>query len=322
MRKTNKTVINQSYQRNLIRSSSSSSVGINNHDRLISVYGKDADQIEFLTRLKKQSKFTIFWYIIFILLGIVCIALDVNGWLYVIDLYVVMLNIDLVARGKIIGIYVGIAECILYAFISFSTQLYGEVFKVLCISVPLNIVSIVNWTRSKKKNEKEKYNDTEQDVVVKKLNKKQVLMYWGIAIAVAVVAYFVLKYVLGQKTALLISTISLSNTIISKVLTAKGYMQSWILCITGDLIGILLWGQTLITGGFDLSQISMIVLYFACFTNDVYAFKLWKGMYRKVAVNGGVLLAMRDVKINKITKLKRRYRNLHWDKEIDMTKNS
>jgi len=156
-RKTNKTVINQSYQRNLIRSSSSSSVGINNHDRLISVYGKDADQVEFLTRLKKQSKFTIFWYITFIILGAVCLALDIKGWLYVIDLYVVMLNIDLVARGKISGIYVGIAECVLYGVICFITQLYGEIFKVLCISIPLNIVSIVNWTKSKKKNEKEKY---------------------------------------------------------------------------------------------------------------------------------------------------------------------
>ena len=41
-----------------------------------------------------------------------------------------MVNIDLVARGKLSGIYIGIAECFIYAFIAFKSQLYGEVIKL------------------------------------------------------------------------------------------------------------------------------------------------------------------------------------------------
>ena len=322
MSRNNKEIINQSYQRNLIRSSIGSSVGINNHDRLISVYGKNADQIELLNKLQKQSKFTIWWYIVFFLLGVACIVLNYNGWIYVLDLYVVMVNIDLIARGKVAGIYVGIAECLLYSYIAFSSSLYSEVFKMFVISIPLNIVSIINWTRSKRKNKKDKYQDNDQDVVVKKLTKKQILAYIGIAIIVFGLVFLLTKYVLKQTTAVIIGSISLTNTIMMKVLNAKGYMQSWILSIVGDLIGIALWGQTLIVSGLDTSQISMIVLYVACFTNDIVAYKLWKGMYRKTTVNGGVLLAMRDIKITKIARLKRQFKNLRWDKQVDISKNS
>ena len=83
-----------------------------------------------------------------------------------------------------------------------------------------------------------------------------------------------------------------------------------------------MWGESIITGGFDLSQISMIVYYLACLTNDIYAYSLWKSMYRKIAVNGGKILAMRKVNIRRIIKLKRQFRSLHWDKRVDMSKNS
>ena len=280
------------------------------------------EKIEILNRLKKQSKFTICWYITFILLGIICIIIDYKSWIYVLDLYVVMINIDLIARGKIIGIYVGIAECILYSYIAFTCALYSEVFKNLLICVPLNIISIVNWTRSKRKNQKDKYQDNDHDVVVKRLTKKQILLYLFAAVIVFGFVLLLVKFVLRQQTAVIIGAIALTNTIMTKILNARGYMQSWILSILGDIIGMALWGQTLIVNGLDPSQISMIVLYLSCFTNDIVAYKLWKDMYRKTTVNGGVLLAMRKVKINKIARLKRQYKDLKWNKEIDMSKNS
>jgi hypothetical protein len=83
-----------------------------------------------------------------------------------------------------------------------------------------------------------------------------------------------------------------------------------------------MWAQSIIVAGFDISQISMIVYYMACFTNDLYAFSLWKSMYRKIAVNGGKLLAMRKVNIRRIIKLKRQFKSLRWNKKIDMERNS
>jgi nicotinamide mononucleotide transporter PnuC len=299
-------------------------IGINNHDRLVKAYGSNANRIELLNKLKKQSKFTLIWYCIFITLGLVCLIIDPSSWFNVLDLFIVMINIDLVARGKLIGIYVGVAECLFYAFICYKSQLFGEVIKVLCISVPLNIYSIISWTIAMKKQKKEKYTDSTKDdeIVIKKLTKKQLAIYIALIAIVSGLSFCLLKFLVGQKNALILSSVSLALTIIGKILTAKRYMESYVVFNVGNAICLLMWVQTIIQTGFSISELSMTVYTLACLTNDIYAYGLWKSMYRKVAVNGGVLLAMRKVNIKKIIKLRRRFRNLRWNKEIDVNKNS
>lgn len=316
------------YQRNLIKATVTTNVGINNPERIVKMYGASANRVEILTRLRKYSKFTIVWYITFFLLGLVCLALEPSSWFYVVDLYVVMINIDLVARGKIIGMYIGILECFLYSINAMHSGLWGEVIKMLCICVPLNTVSIINWTKSLKKQKYERYYNSEsEEIVVNKLSKKEIVKFSFLGVIIACGCYCLLRFILPlfgirQDTALELGAISLAITIVSKIFTARKNMESWILCIAGNIICLFMWTQSIISKGFNLSQISMIVYYLAGFTNDIYAYSLWKSMYRKIAVNGGKILAMRKVNIRRIIKLKRQFRDLHWDKKIDMEKNS
>lgn len=328
MRNNGRSDLYQNYQRNLIKATVATNVGINNTEKIVKIYGASANRVELLTRLRKYSKFTIVWYITFFLLGLVCFAITPSSWFYVLDLYVVMVNIDLVARGKLIGMYIGIFECFLYSFNAIQSGLWGEVIKNLAICVPLNVVTIVNWTKSIRKQRYEKFSSKEdEDIIVRKLTKLELLKYFVIGIFVCAGCYALLRYILPligikQDTALLLGSVSLAITIISKILTSKKYMETWILGITGSIICLLMWGQSIISDGFNLSQLSMIIYYLACFTNDVYAYSLWKSMYRKIAVNGGKLLALRKVNIRRIIKLKRQFRTLHWDKKVDMSKNS
>ena len=137
MKKTDKSHIYQNYQRHLVKATVTTNNGINNFDRLVKVYGADANRIELLNKLRKQSKFTIYWFLSFVLLGAVCLVLDFkNSWFNIFDLYILMVNIYLVARGKLAGMYIGVIECLFYAFICYNNQLYGEVIKVMCISIP------------------------------------------------------------------------------------------------------------------------------------------------------------------------------------------
>ena len=322
-------LLSQNYQRNLIKATVATNVGINNTDRIVKMYGASANRVELLTRLRKYSKFTIVWYITFFILGLVCLALSPSSWFYVIDLYVVMINIDMVARGKLAGMYIGIFECFLYSFNAMQSGLWGEVIKNLAICVPLNIVSIVNWTKSLRKQKYERYSSKkdDEDIVVYKLSKLGILKFSILGAFVFGACYVLLRYILPligivQETALVLGALSLAITIVSKILTSKKFMESWILCISGAIICLLMWGQSILAEGFDISQVSMIVYYLACFTNDVYAFSLWKSMYRKIAVNGGKILALRKVNIRRIIKLKRQFRSLHWNKKIDMERNS
>ncbi len=322
-KRSDKSHLYQNYQRNLIKATVSTNIGINNHDRLIKVYGAGAARIELLNKLQKQSKFTLWWFSIFYTIGFICLILDPSGWFTVVDLCILMINIYLVAKGKLVGVYIGILECCLYAFICFQTQLYGEVIKNLCISVPLNIFTITSWTLSMRKQKKEKYIDTKpNEIVIKKMKKKDYLVYGSLLVVFSGLAYLLLRFVLKQENALLLSSVALAISIVGKILTAQRYMESYVIFNVGSMICLLMWVQTMLTTGFEISDITMISYYLACISNDFYAYDLWKSMYRKVAVNGGVLLAMRKVKIKKIIKLRRQFRNLHWDKKVDIAKNS
>ena len=307
----------------MIKATVSTNVGINNHDRLVKVYGAGAARIELLNRLRKQSKFTLYWFTIFISLGLVCLILDPSGWFNVCDLFILMVNIYLVAKGKLIGIYIGILECLFYSFICYRTGLFGEVIKNMCICVPLNIYSIISWTISTKKQKQEKYIDKQpKEIIIRKMRKKEFIIYPTIFVICSILAFALLKFILKQETALFFGSIALAITIVGKILTAQRYMESYVIFNAGSMICLLMWVQTIFQTGFEISDVTMIVYYIACISNDFYAYDLWKSMYRKVAVNGGVLLAKRNVKIKKIIKLRRQFRNLHWDRAVDVSKNS
>lgn len=328
MRNSGRSDIYQNYQRNLIKATVATNVGINNPERIVKMYGASANRVELLTRLRKYSRFTIVWYITFFFLGLICFAISPSSWFYVLDLYVVMVNIDLVARGKLAGMYIGIFECFLYSINAINTGLWGEVIKMLCICVPLNVVSIINWTKALRKQKYEKFaSNNDDDIIVNRLSKLEIVKFSFIGLLVATGCYILLRYILPlinitQDTALELGAISLAISIVSKIFTARKNMESWVLCIVNDLICLFMWAQSIIVAGFDISQISMIVYYMACFTNDLYAYSLWKSMYRKIAVNGGKLLAMRKVNIRRIIKLKRQFTSLRWNKQIDMERNS
>ena len=323
-KRNDRSYLYQSYQRNLIKATVSTNIGINNHDRLVKAYGAGANRIELLHRLRKQSKFTIWWFTIFFSLGLVCFALDPTGWFNVLDLFILMVNIYMVARGKLAGIYIGVFECVLYSFICLQSGLYGEIVKNMGICVPLNIYSIVSWTVSMKKQKQDKYTSSKKtkEIVIKKMKKKDYAKYFSLFVICAICSYFLLRFALKQEKALIFGSMALATTIVGKILTAQRYMESYIVFNIGSMICLLMWGQTLIESGFAIGDMTMILYQLACISNDIYAFDLWKSMYRKVAVNGGVILAKRNVNIKKIIKLRRQYRDLHWDKQIDMSKNS
>ena len=319
MKKIDNKTLSQNYNRNLIRSTVSTNIGINNQERLIRVYGKGANRIELLNKLQKQSKFKIYWYSIFIFLGLVCLVIDPKGWLSVLDLFLVMVNIDLVSRGKTIGMFIGIVECVLYSIVCLKSSLYGEIIKMLGICVPLNIYSIISWKLSVRNSKNKKYIATEEsDITIKRLSKKQKVIYLAIFALIIGLSYVILRFLIGQTNALILGSIALAIAILVKILIAQRFMDSWIIGITSDIICLLMWGQSLISAGFELSQLSMICYYLACLSNDIYAYGMWKSMYRKVAVNGGVLLAKRKVNIRKIVKLKRQFKNLHWNKAVNV----
>ena len=318
--------ISHRYSKHLINGKVTATAGVHNPFTLKELYGAGANRLEVLKALQAQTKIRIIWYIAFFIFGIICLILEPKSWFYVLDLYVLLFNIDLVSEGKLIGVYIGIIECYMYAYICYLSGLYGEVIKMLAISVPLNIFTVISWTKNLREQKKVSYSEKkteEKTVVVRKLNKKSFVWIALLFAAIYVGCYFLLKWL--NTSALIFSAGVLGCTLFSKVLSALRFKENWWFSIVSNLIASGMWIQVIIESsatGLNLLELPALFSTFACLTNAFFGYATWKSLYRKIAVNGGEILAIRRVKINRIIKLRRRYQKLVWDKKIDIQKNS
>ena len=309
------------YKVNLIRASTTGNLGFSNHHHVLESYKSDKLRPTLIKKFANESKFTIAWFIVFFLAGVALLIIDPLNWLNVLDLFIVMVNICLVTKRNVLGIYVGLLEVTLYGIICFFSGFYGEVINAFGLYAPLYIYEIISWTMSLKKQKKYE-SSSENEVAVTKLTKKQSAKYIISLILIFVASFLLLKYVIKQESVLVISAISMAVSIIGEIMIAKRYMESYIFLYLAEFTGLLIWVFSMLETGFTTEGLSMVIYYMATITNDIYGYFLWKDVYKKVARKYGVIFAKRDIKIKKIIKLKRRFKNLRWTREVDTLKNS
>ncbi len=321
---------NSTYSQKLIRGKVTATEGVHNFDNMKLSYGSiGANRIDVLRALQKENKFRIIWYVVFGVLAAVCLGLDFRNWqawFNVADLIILMINIDLVSRGKIVGIYIGLIECFMYIYICYVTGLYGEIIKMCALNIPLNIFSIISWTKSLKEQKKKKYSDAKEEssVVIKKLKAKSYIWIALGSVVLYVGFYFGLKAI--GSNALIFSTAVLTLTVFAKILSGLRYKENYLFSLAAGILSTLMWIEVIVTsaksGSFDYSILLMVLNSLAIVTNDIQGYSIWKAMYRKIAVNGGEVFAMRKMNIKKIVKLRHQYQKLVWNEKVDTEKNS
>ena len=321
---------NSTYSQKLIRGKVTATEGVHNFDNMKLSYGSiGANRIDVLRALQKENKFRIIWYVVFGVLAAVCLGLDFRNWqawFNVADLIILMINIDLVSRGKIVGIYIGLIECFMYIYICYVTGLYGEIIKMCALNIPLNIFSIISWTKSLKEQKKKKYSDAKEEssVVIKKLKAKSYIWIALGSVVLYVCFYFGLKAI--GSNALIFSTAVLTLTVFAKILSGLRYKENYLFSLAAGILSTLMWIEVIVTsaksGSFDYSILLMVLNSLAIVTNDIQGYSIWKAMYRKIAVNGGEVFAMRKMNIKKIVKLRHQYQKLVWNEKVDTEKNS
>ena len=321
---------NSTYSQKLIRGKVTATECVHNFDNMKLSYGSiGANRIDVLRALQKENKFRIIWYVVFGVLATVCLGLDFRNWqawFNVADLIILMINIDLVSRGKIVGIYIGLIECFMYIYICYVSGLYGEMIKMCALNIPLNIFAIISWTKSLKDQKKKKYSDAKEEssVVIKKLKAKSYIWIALGSVVLYVGFYFGLKAI--GSNALIFSTAVLTLTVFAKILSGLRYKENYLFSLAAGILSTLMWIEVIVTsaksGSFDYSILLMVLNSLAIVTNDIQGYSIWKAMYRKIAVNGGEVFAMRKMNIKKIVKLRHQYQKLVWNEKVDTEKNS
>ena len=173
------------------------------------------------------------------------------------------------ARGKVFGQFIGIIEVILYSYLSYNNQYYGEVLVYVLLILPLNIAGIFSWINNKNK----KTNRVTQNKIS---NNEYIFLGIG-SLLLFVCIYYLLRYF--NTSELLISTFSVIIYVVATYLVVRRSKYGFLLYILSDVILILLWGIPILKG--NLLLIPILIEPLILLFNDLYGWLSWNKESKK-----------------------------------------
>ena len=174
-----------------------------------------------------------------------------------------------IAKGNVIGNFLGIAFAVFYGVISYFPRYYGEMITYLTMSAPASIASVVAWL-------KHPFQGKKTEVKINRLSIKEYLLAFLLSCGVTVAFYFILR-ALGTAN-LIWSTVSVLTSFYAAYLNIRRSPAYALAYCANDVVLMALWSLLSVS---DPAYVCMVVCFAAFLLNDVYGFVSWMRMQRK-----------------------------------------
>lgn len=180
----------------------------------------------------------------------------------------------LVAKGKLSSYYWGFVATVLYAYISYTYQLYGETIMYTLLFTPMQVIGGIIWARKLKVS-----SDGERaDVIKKYLTNKQ---RWLLALSTtgAIICYALLiKELKGAAPGLDSATAILS--VLATYLMMTRYAEQWYVWILVNIVAVVLWVQTALHH--ETQGWAVLAMWVAFLLNSIFGAYQWRKMTETV----------------------------------------
>lgn len=275
----------------------------------------NANRAEILVALQRTSWFERLWYPIFFIAGILCLVFirpfNFELCFAVLSLWLYMFANNLLARGKAIGIILSIISATLYTIVSFFAKVYGEVIINVLLYIPLDIIAVITF--------KKNLNKKTDELSVKKLSVKA----WFVTIALLVAGtagVWALLYILPGQVYPLLNAISMSAFLAALLLRNLRYIEFWWFNLIGNAVTIAMWAFVSTSSAEMLYSLPFALSSLAALLNNIYGIIMWRNIYKKATTNGGVYVK-KNIKINQVIKLRRRYNQaMKWNNQVEQSR--
>lgn len=143
----------------------------------------------------------------------------------------------LTGKGKLSAYLFGLINCVLYAIIAYEAKYYGEV-AFNAISIPLQIVGFVTWSKN--------MNQETNEVVKKRMSNMGRIVLAGIILLGTIILSAVLKILGGEMP--LVDSFTTVTSFIAMVISVRMFSEQWYLWCIINAASMVLWVGNLVQG--------------------------------------------------------------------------
>ncbi len=176
-------------------------------------------------------------------------------------------------KAKLGAFFFGFINSILYAYISYKYQYYGEVMVKLFVFIPLNIIGFFSW----KRHFDNYYNETTK----RRLPLKAAILLLIFTTIVTVIYGFILRELDGALP--FVDGVTTILATVALVLCVKRFCEHWILWIITNCINIYLWVAPFLAG--TGKPIAVLLMWIFYLINSIVMYVRWLRLVKNMQEN-------------------------------------
>ena len=176
----------------------------------------------------------------------------------------------LLAKAKVEGYVLYVGAFVIYTFVAWRFDLFGEVISSVFVSIPLAIYGLVKALTNKRKDRKKG-----QVIVISKIKMPEMIIAFTVMAGIGIGFFFLLG--VFDTAFLIVSTISITVTVMGEYFVARRSPIGMWGFFLADALTASLWIMWLVIYGYT-AAIPLIVTYSMLLINDVYGVVQWRKM--------------------------------------------
>lgn len=185
-----------------------------------------------------------------------------DSWIGIVSSLTGVICVILTAKGKISCYVFGTINTVLYAYIAYKSQYYGDFILNAFYFLPLQFVGWSMW---------KKHMNSNNEVRAVELTRNKKIGLFALCLGAVGVLGFILKSMGGSLP--FVDATSTVLSVLAMYLSIKRYVEQWVLWIVVDVVTIIMWVVAMVQGGNDIATLIMWIAYLI---NAVYGYMQWK----------------------------------------------
>lgn len=214
-----------------------------------------------MKNLNKKLEITIFFLIYVFLFSNAIMRHD--SWIALTSAFCGITYTILAGKGLPICYPIGATGSCFYAYLSFASNLWGNLILYVCYYIPMQIIGFFKWNKNLKS---DKY-----EIMKTVLSNKERIILTVITAIISIFTIYILAH-FGDKNPIIDGTTTVFS-ILGMYLTVKRCIEQWIVWIVVNGLSFLMWLEIAISGERVYSTVFMWGIYFIL---AIYFLTAWK----------------------------------------------